>query len=1533
MKLRFALVIVALLVCAGLANAATITWTWGDKASDSAGTWTDPANWGGAVPGAGDTAVFPGLWGVGTQWGGANSSPITINSTVTVGAVSINTGDYFEYGFLGTGTLNVVNDFYIYDTWFANFQPVLNVGGVFRTDPSFTDARAVITFGAPGGAYTNGDTFTNGIYNYGCWRLDIGGTGTTVGGKVLVEGWTTCAAELVENYGITRFNGVTFNAGTTFDLEQGGTLQFTGNGTNFANVPSPTFNGGMLRLDGTNNIFPTYANGFQVVHGELSITDDSSLGTDDSNAISLGGTGSFGYLRGGAGNLTRQINLVGNGGVIYGSADFYNADFTIPGLIAGSGLLIKNGEKTLTMSNGANGLNTYSGGTVVAAGVLSVQSNRSLGTGNVLILPNAILDISAATNVYSSASVLIQSDGSGAFGFLRVEADMALPTVDPSSTGTILLNTTESGSITSIGNGYLGTTNVGAFTGASLAVATDNTYHIGGCTNPIHWDDWHNMVQLISPNVLTGSHDVLFNYGGAFVDASNDYTGTTTLENMTMFWTDMDIWVQLQPVNGGTVLGSPTGNVVMNGGQMRIMNYGAVTGLQQKGDLSYASRDILGVDLVYAADTGFQFASLTRTNRGQLEVVSWDGPLGTQIAAQGNHVASVSFTTPPPVTNGIVSPSITTTRSLNNTLNFATYAGNTLTDATPTQTSLPAAGLTAGTDVVTAAATALSDNQNLYALQANGAITGSAYTVTVGSGGLIFNSSDTSSANFKAGSDGLGEMIITTNSNPTISGTITAGSLTKGGNGNLTLTGNNTGLSGLIVVNGGQFSPANDAACGNATGIELNGGCINAPSGLTKTLYIGPAGGVQTYYWVWPLAPLSDLTPGTPGGPFILNSAAETSHNNDAFSGPLILENGGMRLDGAGSPGMGPVTIYPGQYLVTYGYGWANNARWTLLSGYNGYYSDNNASVVLCNEIGPGQTFNFGSIVGSGNISFGQYGYKDAGAGAGIVVGGDNTNADYYGSIFETSYGAANLVTKVGTGVWTLWGDSTWHGATTINGGTLRINGGLYSGINGTVGAADVAVNSTGTLSGIGTVQRNVDVTAGGTLAGGLTIDGNVFVNGVGSTVNTAGATFNGTVQMGMARTSGTPTSFTGTNDTINGALALYHGAAFTGTNETVNAPGLTLNFGDSNGAATFTGTNTVTTGYLNLNNGTISGTNNITASAAVYLNSSGYGPCALTGTNTVTSPWFVSFANSLVSGANTFNGAVYMWGGTFNGNNTVNGPFTTAASSNAIISPHNGAAAGTLAITGAVSLDHSTTLNFNLGAPGTIGSGINDLITVTGDLSLDGTLNVNALSGFNAGIYRLFNYTGTLTEPSGGLTQGTMPAGLGYTYTVDTGTTGQVNLDVVNAIIPGDTNHDGFVNSLDIDAIYHNFGAPATSQWKVSTDGLAVGQEDVTYELRTYFHTNYGDANLDYKTDFLDFQVLLDHWQATGPNIGWAQGDFNGDYTVDFLDFQKLLDYWNPGGWNFAPAQTPEPASLSLILLGGLALLRQSRKNVGSGE
>jgi hypothetical protein len=224
------------------------------------------------------------------------------------------------------------------------------------------------------------------------------------------------------------------------------------------------------------------------------------------------------------------------------------------------------------------------------------------------------------------------------------------------------------------------------------------------------------------------------------------------------------------------------------------------------------------------------------------------------------------------------------------------------------------------------------------------------------------------------------------------------------------------------------------------------------------------------------------------------------------------------------------------------------------------------------------------------------------------------------------------------------------------------------------------------------------------------------------------------------------------------------------------------------------------------------------------------------------------------------------------------------------------------------------STISFDAGVPVTLG----------------GALDVTFASGVNVGaqvgrMFTLFNWAGVTPTGTFGW-QDDLAAG---TYVWDTSHLYSAGTVTLLNWLPGDTNHDGAVNSLDIDAIYHNFGASATSQWKVDGDGNVVGQGDVTYELRTYFLSNYGDANLDRKTDFLDFQVLLDHWQASGSTIGWAQGDFNGDYAVDFLDFQKLLDYWNPGGWNFAPAQTPEPATLTLLALGGLVLLRRDGQNV----
>ena len=87
---------------------------------------------------------------------------------------------------------------------------------------------------------------------------------------------------------------------------------------------------------------------------------------------------------------------------------------------------------------------------------------------------------------------------------------------------------------------------------------------------------------------------------------------------------------------------------------------------------------------------------------------------------------------------------------------------------------------------------------------------------------------------------------------------------------------------------------------------------------------------------------------------------------------------------------------------------------------------------------------------------------------------------------------------------------------------------------------------------------------------------------------------------------------------------------------------------------------------------------------------------------------------------------------------------------------------------------------DYQLNTPGVIGSGVNSLVNVAGNLTLDGVLNVTDGGNFGSGSYRLLNYTGALTNNT--LDLGTLPTGFSSTnVTVTTAVAGQVNL-VVNA-------------------------------------------------------------------------------------------------------------------------------------------------------
>ena len=89
------------------------------------------------------------------------------------------------------------------------------------------------------------------------------------------------------------------------------------------------------------------------------------------------------------------------------------------------------------------------------------------------------------------------------------------------------------------------------------------------------------------------------------------------------------------------------------------------------------------------------------------------------------------------------------------------------------------------------------------------------------------------------------------------------------------------------------------------------------------------------------------------------------------------------------------------------------------------------------------------------------------------------------------------------------------------------------------------------------------------------------------------------------------------------------------------------------------------------------------------------------------------------------------------------------------------------------------------------------------------------------------------------------------------------------------------------------------------------------------------GDTNLDRVVDAADYITLKTNLGLTGVEATWAKGNVTGavgvDGTVDWDDLQVLMANFGKT-LGEAPA-TPEPATLGLLAIGALALLRRRRR------
>ena len=161
--------------------------------------------------------------------------------------------------------------------------------------------------------------------------------------------------------------------------------------------------------------------------------------------------------------------------------------------------------------------------------------------------------------------------------------------------------------------------------------------------------------------------------------------------------------------------------------------------------------------------------------------------------------------------------------------------------------------------------------------------------------------------------------------------------------------------------------------------------------------------------------------------------------------------------------------------------------------------------------------------------------------------------------------------------------------------------------------------------------------------------------------------------------------------------------------------------------------------------------------------------------------------STTLQGNSGAFSGTTTVAAGTF----AVDGTLGTASSTLAVNS--GGTLTGTGIVGGAVTVNAGGTLSGAQGmtlttGPLTLNSGsiidaalvrpgaTTPLFNVNGPLTLAGTLNVSDIGGFGAGVYRLMNYSGALTD--NGVAIGTLPQGSNPAdVSVQTATPQQVNL------------------------------------------------------------------------------------------------------------------------------------------------------------
>lgn len=288
-----------------------------------------------------------------------------------------------------------------------------------------------------------------------------------------------------------------------------------------------------------------------------------------------------------------------------------------------------------------------------------------------------------------------------------------------------------------------------------------------------------------------------------------------------------------------------------------------------------------------------------------------------------------------------------------------------------------------------------------------------------------------------------GTMDIASGKTFTLSGTVKgSSSLVKKGEGTLVLSSYNS-YTGGTSCNAGTLRVAKDGYLGSSSAdVTFNGGALETTATFSSS---------RNYVFSGAAA-------------FNTNPSTTLTISGDlSSSGNVSKEGTGTLILSGSNTATGNIEISAGSLEVT-GSGSLSGGALTVASS---------ATCDISGMSAGSQTI--ASLAGGGNLNLGS---------KALTIGG-SSDATFSGVIS----GSAGTVTKQGTGVWTISGANTYTGDTTVEAGTLWLQGTI---------AGDMQVDSSALLKGAGTVQGSVTVDGAlrpGNSIGTINIEGDLTLN------------------------------------------------------------------------------------------------------------------------------------------------------------------------------------------------------------------------------------------------------------------------------------------------------------------------------------------------------------------------------------------------------------------------------------------------------